>query len=91
MSGGVTQRDIAEEQKSMQPRNPQLPAEVEVEVLRPFTDHKRQVVKKGERHKLPRIFALEMRAANKVKFVDPAPTQSAPVAPKGDDKKEMKK
>ena len=45
------------------------PAEVQVEVLRNFQDHRRQILKKGSKTTLPRLFAIEMQAANKVRIL----------------------
>lgn len=59
------------------------PETVEVEVLRSFQNHERKVLPKGATATLPRLFALEMHAANKVRIVErPEP---APAKPKGDD------
>lgn len=61
-----------------------LPATLKVKVLRAFTDHRRQILKpaapgKDEVHELPRVFALEMKAANKVAIVDDAAPTPTPV------------
>jgi len=66
MGGGVIRG--TEEEKNMQaPAKPA--AEQRVKVLRSFQDHKREIAKVGTVVTLPRLLAIEMRAANKVEFV----------------------
>jgi hypothetical protein len=76
--GGVTADDIAKEQRTMQ-QKPALPQTLKVRVLRAFTDHKRQVLAKDSTAELPRVFALEMAAANKAEILkdEPAPAPAA--------------
>ncbi len=61
----------------MQQEKLALPKTLSVLVLRAFTNHERKVLEKGERAVLPRIFALEMKAANKVVIVEDAPPVAA--------------
>lgn len=59
------------------------PTTLKVRVLRSFLDHRREILKPGSEAELPRVFALEMAAANKVAILkEPeAPPAPAPVAP----------
>lgn len=82
MSGGVTADDIAQEKNAMQPI-PKQPTTLRVKVLRNFQNHERKILEKGSEATLPRIFALEMKAANKVEIIEEAaPTQAAPAEEK---------
>lgn len=56
----------------------------EVRVLRAFY-YQGKPIEKDSVVKLPKLFAVEMRAANKVEFVEPAPAAPAP-APKAAEK-----
>lgn len=53
------------------------PTVLRVKVLRAFQDHRRQTTKVDSEIELPRLFALEMRAANKVQILP----EQAPAAP----------
>lgn len=78
--GGVSAKDIAKEHSHMQPQKPQ-PTTIKVQALRNFQNHERKICEKGGVHTLPRIFALEMIAANKAKKLDDdAPQQSSSAA-----------
>jgi hypothetical protein len=58
-----------------------------VRVLRAFTDHTKKVVKVGDTVELPKVFALEMIAANKAAPVEePAPVAKEPEPKKSSDK-----
>ena len=63
----------------MQMQKPAQPATVKVKVLRSFQDHQRKVLAKDSLAELPRLFALEMKAANKVEFVPEVEPTPAPV------------
>jgi len=58
--------------------------EIKVKILRAFIDHQKKVVRVGDTVTLPKIFALEMIAANKAERVEepvvPAPAAPAPPA-----------
>lgn len=79
------------QEKAMQ-QQPKPPATLKVRVLRSFQDHQRNILRPDPRgrevHELPRVFALEMKAANKVEIVaEPAPEP----APEPDKKPNGKK
>lgn len=61
--GGVHTRETNMAQK------PTLPQTLDVEVVRSFMNIDRKPTKVGETVTLPRVFALEMIAANKAKLV----------------------
>lgn len=78
-------------EKSMQAAKPAAPpSTLRVKVLRQFQDHQRNILAVGSVAELPRIFALEMQAANKCHVVkdEPPPatdakaTEEAPAAEK---------
>jgi hypothetical protein len=89
--GGGTPADIEKERKSMQQPNQAPPKTLEVKVVRSFMNHERRVLKAGERATLPRIFALEMKAANKVEIIEPAPAAPAKAEEKSASKSASKK
>lgn len=67
---------ISPAEKSMQaPKQAAAPTTLRVRVLRSFQDHQRKVLKAGEIAELPRIFALEMQAANKAQLAPPEPPE----------------
>lgn len=70
VSGGVTAKQIEEERKDMKATTPksQPPETVMTKVLRPFY-YGSKVIPRDSRQELPRLFALEMRAANKVEIL----------------------
>jgi len=88
--GGVTQAAIDKENKLMQQAKPaQQPTTQKVRVLRSFY-YQGKAVEKNETVTLPRIFAAEMKAANKVAFVadeaeKPAAAPTAAPAPASKD------
>jgi hypothetical protein len=61
------------------------PTHLKVRVLRAFMGHERKVLPKDWEGDLPRVFALEMKAANKVEFIE-APKPEAAPAPQKDEK-----
>lgn len=61
------------------------PQTLTVRVLRAFQDHERKVRAKDETVVLPRLFALEMKAANKAEIVEER-APAAPPAPTKEDK-----
>jgi hypothetical protein len=75
----------ATQETGMQPQKPAQPETLKVHVLRSFQDHQRKVLEKGVTATLPRLFALEMKAANKVEFVEDAPAP-APTPPAKEEK-----
>jgi hypothetical protein len=80
--GGVTAAAIEKERKAMQAQAKAAPPQtLKVRVLRAFQDHERKVRQKDETVELPRLFALEMKAANKAEIIpEPAPAAPAPAA-----------
>jgi len=68
----------ATQETDMQPQKPAQPETVRVRVLRSFQDHQRNVQEKNATPLLPRLFALEMKAANKVEFIEEAPAPTPP-------------
>lgn len=74
---------ISPAEKSMQaPKQAAAPSTLRVRALRAFQDHERKVLKPGDIKELPRIFALEMQAANKVELAPlEEPAAEAPAAP----------
>jgi hypothetical protein len=78
VSGGVSAAAIEQERKDMQanPLKPKLPETLKVKVVRAFMfNRERQEV--GSTPTLPRVFALEMQAANKVELLPEAPPAPA--------------
>jgi hypothetical protein len=77
--GGVTASDIEKERKAMQATPPNAPVKtLEVKVLRNFQGLERKLHTAGEVLTLPRVFALEMIAANKVELMPgPEATKAA--------------
>lgn len=70
LCGGVQSRenDMRAKQPGAQPET------VKVKVLRDFQNHRREILKKGDSEAtLPRLFAIEMQAANKVKILQTEP------------------
>lgn len=80
LCGGVP--SMENDMRAKQPG--EKPADVEVEVLRDFQDHRRQILKKDSKATLPRLFAIEMQAANKVRILpeEPEPAKTPEPAPK---------
>jgi hypothetical protein len=91
VSGGVSASAIAQERKDMKAPQPGAqPTTLKVRVLRAFYFSGKSIAVKTELE-LPRLFALEMQAANKVELVKeeappPAaqPKQAEPTDKKGD-------
>ena len=83
--GGVTASDIEKERKVMQAQKPAPPATLKGEVVRAFY-YQGKLLEVGAKVELPRIFALEMHAANKLRFIEkaaPAPEKvEAPASKK---------
>lgn len=71
---------ISPKEKSMQaPKPPAPPPTLRVRVLRAFQNHERTILAPGTEAVLPRVFALEMHAANKCALLpDALPAQEAP-------------
>src|SRR5262245_53427688 len=68
--GGISPHE-ASAMRAQQPDPP--PANIKSRLLRSFPDQLRQVLVVGTTAELPRLFALEMKAANKVEFLVEAP------------------
>lgn len=78
VSGGVPSK---EKDMKAEVQAPKPPATLEVEVLRSFMNVDCKPTKVGDRLTLPRVFALEMKAANKVRLIEadePAPETAQP-------------
>lgn len=63
----------------MQAKNGAPPATLRVKVLRAFQDHERKIQQKDAILTVPRLFGLELKAANKVEILpeDPPTQQDA--------------
>jgi len=80
VAGGVKAADIEKERKVMQAQKPAQPATLKGEVVRAFY-YQGKLLKVGEKLELPRIFALEMHAANKLRIETAAPAPEKVEAP----------
>lgn len=81
VGGAVPSKET--DMKAQQPAT--QPATVRVRVLRAFQDHRGKVLDKESETDLPRLFALEMQAANKAKIIPaPDPATSAAAKPSAD-------
>ena len=80
--GGVTASDLAKEKKLMQAQpQQQQPKTLNVRVLRPFY-FEGKPTKVDQTITLPRVFALEMKAANKAEIIaDESPRKPEPAKP----------
>lgn len=83
--GGAMAADIEEERRMLQQKPAQKNPEQLVEVIRAFYYQGKAVPvldekKNPNRVVLPKLFAIELRAANKVKFVEEEPAPAAPAA-----------
>jgi len=70
---------VSPSEKSMQAQKPNAPpATLRVKVLRQFQDHRKQILPVGSESDLPRVFALEMHAANKCALLPEPEPVAAP-------------
>lgn len=84
LCGGVHSK----EKEMKAPKANAQPEILKVKVLRNFQDHRRQILKADTEATLPRLFALEMQAANKVTILtdEPEKEPAEPVKDPAEDK-----